>query len=135
MSWTRFKDMHSGGGCKEPPYELIHIESDLETAKKIFFNKFGHNPERVTCTCCGDDYLINEDKTLEQQTGYERGCMYREKRYMEEADPKSFHAYETMENYRARNDVLIIPKEEITEEMKTGEVPEQGYVWVGEDAE
>ena len=25
--WTRFMDMHSGGGMKEPPYEYIFIEA------------------------------------------------------------------------------------------------------------
>lgn len=60
MTWTQFWDMHSGGGLKEEPYNMIYIEAPEDVAKTIFFNKFGHNPERVSCTCCGDDYGIYE---------------------------------------------------------------------------
>lgn len=74
MVWTRFMDMHSGGGTKEPPYEYIYIEAPENEAKVIFYNRFGHNPERVSCTCCGDDYSISEEKSLEQATAYERNC-------------------------------------------------------------
>lgn len=62
--WTEFMDMHSGGGTKEEPYEYIFIEAPREEAIIIFYNRFGHNPERVTCTCCGDDYSITEYETL-----------------------------------------------------------------------
>jgi hypothetical protein len=71
--WTTFWDMHSGGGSKEP-HEMIYIEAPKDEAKVIFFNRFGHNPERVTCTCCGADYSINEHESLAQATGFHRGC-------------------------------------------------------------
>lgn len=74
MMWTRFMDMHSGGGTKEPPYEYIYIEAPKDEAKVIFYNRFGHNPERVTCTCCGDDYSISSEPTLKRLTGFDRGC-------------------------------------------------------------
>lgn len=74
MIWTQFWDTHSGGGCKEPPYEKIYIEAPEDEAKVIFYNRFGHNPERVTCTCCGGDYSISESVSLEQASGYHRKC-------------------------------------------------------------
>ena len=73
--WIQFCDMHSGGGCKEPPYETIYIEAgDEEQAKVIFYNRFGHSPERVTCTCCGRDYSISSHQSLAQLTGFYRNC-------------------------------------------------------------
>ena len=72
--WTRFMDMHSGGGLKESPYQYIYIEAPEDEAKIIFQNKFGHNPERVSCTCCGEDYSISESPSLAQATGFERNC-------------------------------------------------------------
>lgn len=74
--WTRFMDMHSGGGTKEKPHEFIYIEALEEEAKVIFYNRFGHNPERVTCTCCGEDYSISSEKTLRELTAYDRNCEY-----------------------------------------------------------
>ena len=76
MVWTRFMDMHSGGGAKEAPYEYIYIEAPESEAKTIFYNRFGHNPERVSCACCGEDYSISEEESLEQATAFERGCDY-----------------------------------------------------------
>jgi hypothetical protein len=69
-------DMHSGGGMKEKPYEHIYIEASEDAAKVIFYNRFGHNPERVSCTCCGEDYSISEEDSLEQASAYDRHCEY-----------------------------------------------------------
>lgn len=74
--WTRFSDMHSGGGCKEGNYNKIYIEAPQEEAEVIFYNRLGHNPNRVSCTCCGEDYSISEKESLEQLTGYDRNCHY-----------------------------------------------------------
>lgn len=71
--WTEFWDMHSGGGQKLE-WGHIYIEAPEEEAKSVFFARFHRNPERVTCTCCGGDYAIDEEPTLEQITGYQRGC-------------------------------------------------------------
>ena len=72
--WTRFMDMHSGGETKIPPYEYIYIEAAGEEARKIFRQRFGRDPDNVTCECCGEDFSVDEDDSLEQATGYERGC-------------------------------------------------------------
>ena len=71
--WTCFMDMHSGGGRKEK-WAYIYIEAPEAEARVIFYNRFGHSPSRVTCTCCGQDYSISEEPTLRRATAYERGC-------------------------------------------------------------
>ena len=127
--WTRFMDMHSGGGSKEK-WEYIYIEAKEEEAKIIFYNRFGHNPERVTCTCCGDDYSISESKTLKEVTAYDRGCMWKDKKYVEKQDPKeTYRTYMTIDEYEKQKDVLFIGKEKIKDSERVGSVPEQGYVW------
>jgi hypothetical protein len=132
--WTRFMDMHSGGGTKEPPYEYIYIEAPEAEAKVIFYNRFGHNPERVTCTCCGDDYSIKEDETLEQSTGYERGCAWdKDGGYIERPREESYRPkYVALDDYLKRDDILVIRASTIHPSERKGEVPAQGYVWVGE---
>lgn len=90
--WTQFWDMHSGGGTKVvrlpdgsfidgnrftdqgQPIDRIYIEAPEDEAKVIFYNRFGHNPERVSCTCCGEDYSISSGENLAQVTGYHRNC-------------------------------------------------------------
>lgn len=70
--WTHYWDMNSGGGRKEK-WKHIYIEAPKAEADVIFYKRFGHNPNRVSCTCCGGDYSISEDENLAQLTGYHRG--------------------------------------------------------------
>ena len=74
MTYTRFLDLHSGGGIKEPPYDKIFIEAPEAEAKVIFYNRFGHSPDRVTCTCCGEDYSLTEGESLAELSAYDRNC-------------------------------------------------------------
>ena len=130
--WTLFWDMHSGGGKKEPPYDNIYIESDEETAKVIFYNRFGHSPQRVSCTCCGEDYSIYESETLESASGFHRGCKWDEKNkeFLEGQSNNSYDCrYATVEEYIARPDVLVIRESNIKPEERIGDVPEEGFVW------
>ena len=159
--WTQFWDMHSGGSQKEK-WARIYIEAPEEEAKVIFYNRFGHNPERITCTCCGDDYSIEEKESLEQLSAFHRGCAYAyvnskgeevpeneawiigegiqdgyEGKYIETNEQKypryrfSFQKeYLPLDDYKKQPDVLVISKKEITQEERTGDIPEQGYVWV-----
>lgn len=155
--WTQFMDMHSGGGTKEKPYEYIYIEAPEDEAKVIFYNRFGHNPQRVSCTCCGDDYSISSNETLAGLTGFERGCayVYRDPQgevcsqdeawrrghgmregytagYEEFQDPEtSYRKYTPLADYLVNPKCLFIPAKEIHESERVGEVPEQGYVWKG----
>lgn len=157
MPWTRFMDMHSGGGTKEPPYEYIYIEAAQAEAQVIFYNRFGHNPERVTCTCCGEDYSISSEQDLATLTAYERGCDYAyfapdgtelgdddywrsvspadrwalSGRYVERPSPRRWSPYTTLEEYMKRDDVLFVPASHIKPEERRGTVPVQGYVWQG----
>lgn len=119
--WTTFMDMHSGGGCKEDPYEYIYIEAPMKEAISIFYNRFKHNPYRVTCTCCGEDYDVDESKTLEEATKYNRRYSYTDNR-----------SAETLEEYKKHKYALFIEAKDIKEEEKKGEAPAQGYVWVGD---
>ena len=82
--WTKFWDMCSGGKEKEK-WEIIYIQASEDEAKVIFYNRFGHNPERVTCTCCGEDYSISSESDIHELTSYhQRGCELEE--YMQKKD-------------------------------------------------
>jgi hypothetical protein len=155
MTITRFMDMHSGGGQKED-WAYIYIEAPEYEARRIFYGRFGHNPERVTCTCCGDDYSIMEEESLQKATAYERGCGYVFRRpdgtecdqsegrivgkgmkpgytsgYEERPSGESWRHYQTLDEYIESDSVLFIAADEIKPEWRVSDVPEQGYVWAG----
>ena len=100
MVWTAFFDTHSGGRAKEKA-GIICIEAPIKEAKIIFYNRFGHSPDRITCTCCGPDYSISEHETFEEAAQY----------------PDT------------PGGVIVIPEQDIMPAERIGEVPEQGYVW------
>lgn len=150
--WTQFWDMHSGGGQKEK-WAKIYIEAPMEEAKVIFYNRFGHSAERVTCTCCGEDYSLSEDKSLAQLTGYHRNCAYSKKGgYLEKQNTEYLKyvgkptgipsrdkereqyiqskKYMTLKQYCARKDVKVIRAKDIKPGEKQGDVPRQGFIWV-----
>ena len=129
--WTQFMDMHSGGRCKEEPYEFIYIEAPESEARIIFYNRFGHSPSRVSCTCCGEDYSVSEG-TLDQISAYFRGCRYEEneRRYVEKPNSERWsREYTRLADYLQSPNVLAIPVFQIKREERLGSVPEQGYVW------
>ena len=130
--WTKFMDMYSGGGQKEK-WQYIYIEAPEDKAIKIFYNRFGHNPNRVTCTCCGEDYSISSAETLEKVTAFNRNCNWAEdgNTIIEQQNTKfSLGKYMTLEEYCKNENILIIRKEEITDEECNVDVPKQGYVWM-----
>jgi len=145
--WTHFWDMHSGGGNKEK-WHHIYIQAPEEEAKIIFYNRFGHSPDRVSCTCCGEDYSVSSEKTLKQLTAYHRNCQSIERKdgknfkrscYLEKGDkmPRGFQKsrfsifgeYQSLMKYAKSEGVLIISERNIKKEERKGSVPEQGYVW------
>ena len=134
MPFTHFHDMHSGGGCKEK-WGHIYIEASENDAVKIFYAMFDHNPHRVSCTCCGADYSLSEEKTLREVTAFERGCDYDEKKkkYVEKPSKRKFawNKYMTLAKFKKREDIRIITKKEFPEGWQSIDVPEQGYVWQG----
>lgn len=110
--WTRFSDMHSGGYSKED-FQVCYIELPEEKAEIVFYNKFGHNPNRVTCTCCGSDYSITSEDSLTELTEYDRGN-------------------ETLDEYVRNAEKRLakfIPLEDISEDEMSGDMPVEGYVW------
>jgi len=134
--WTEFWDMCSGGSQKEK-WHYIFMEAPEEEAEIIFYNRFGHNPERVTCTCCGADYAIDEYDSVERASAYHRDCKWiNDERkfggryYVEEPSDKSYAKYQTIEQFEKRKDVLIIRAKDIKPEERKGTIPQQGYVWV-----
>lgn len=109
--WVQFVDMHSGGFVKQPPHEYIYIEAKSEAeASIIFFNRFGHSPDRVTCSCCGVDYSVYSEESLEELTEYDR----RDCSLVEHAE---------------RDDVLIIRSDEVRLGERKGEFPVRGHLW------
>lgn len=131
MAWTRFMDMHSGGRRKES-FEYLYIEAPESEARSIFFSRFGHSPDRVTCTCCGEDYSVSESETLEQASGFDRGCKWDNaaKTYLEQLSDRGFgKTYQTVDEYLKQPLVAIIRADEIKPEERKVEVPTQGYVW------
>lgn len=146
-------DMHSGGGQKLA-WSKILIEAPEKEAELIFQNRFGRNPHRVTCTCCGNDYSLSESDSLEEATAFDRGCAYayfdksgeevpeREAwvsgkglqngavgRYVERHNGKSYSKYLTLEQYLASEKVLVIQATDIKPEERGGELHSEGYVW------
>jgi hypothetical protein len=114
--WVKFWDMHSGGKCKEPPYEKIYIEAESgQQAAIVFYKRFGHSPYRITCTCCGEDYAISSNPSLNEITKFHR---------------RSSMKTIPLEEYVKQSDVLIIYNRDIQDDEKQGDIPDQGYVWV-----
>ena len=129
--WTHFMDMHSGGGSKEK-WEHIYIQAPEAEVKVIFYNRFSHSPDRVSCTCCGNDYSISFEKTLEQATAYQRNCAYGEKGYIEAPDTrygKSPDRYQTITQYLKDPKAHFIFDKDIKDDERVGSVPKEGYVW------
>lgn len=122
LKWIHFWDMHSGGKIKEQPYKHIYIEAtSQDEAEAIFYNRFGHNPNRVTCTCCGSDYSVSEYDTLEAATEFQRT----------KSDNCTRRIVKSLEAYCDREDVLVIRDADVKDSERQGDVPAQGYVWVG----
>lgn len=137
MAFTEFWDMHSGGKTKVEPYNKIYIEAPKDEAMVIFYNRFHRHPFKITCACCGEDYEVDEDPTLERATGYHRGCEWddKNKQWLEKAGryhgSNEFKPYLTVEQYAALEDVLVIWEHEIKPEERVGELSRPGgWVWM-----
>ena len=118
--WTQFWDMHSGGGSKEQ-WDKIFIEAPEAEAKAVFYNRFGHVADRVSCTCCGEDYSVSECETLADATAFHRNDY--ESKYRKSGDVIA------LADYIQRPDVLVIYASEIKPEERKADLPRQGYVW------
>ena len=122
--------MHSGGGQKLK-WGRIYIEAPESEARVIFQNRFDRNPERVTCTCCGEDYSITESISLAQSTGYARGCDYDDTTHLCIERPGKYSSgYQTLAEYEKDDSVHIVRKEDILPSERKGALVREGYVWV-----
>lgn len=126
--------MHSGGSTKVKPYNKLYMEAPQRIAEIVFYNRFGRNPHRITCTCCGEDYSLSEYDSLEQASAYHRNCAYdkKEERWIEQPDTSYGSRKEliSLKDYCASEDVLVIRADEITDEEKIGYLPQEGWTWV-----
>lgn len=105
-TWTRFMDMHSGGGCKQEPYEYIYIELPYDTAVETFKERFGHSPIDIECECCGENYSIDSAPTLGHVTAFSRGCEWDGKGYV-------LRTGQLLAEYVQRKDVLVLREEDL----------------------
>lgn len=102
MTVTSFKDGHSGGGTKMA-VEVVIIEAPEDEAVSVFYSRYGRNPYRITCTCCGPDYSVEEWDTLDEAIEFWHGfCNY---------------------------ECIVIPDGQIEEIEKHLSVPVQGWTY------
>ena len=149
MAWTSFMDMHSGGGNKlwrhadgtvddngsswrpkdgDFPISHIYIEASEPDARAVFYNRFGRNPDRATCTCCGNDYAVYTEDDIAQLTAYQRHCEYAGDAYVER--PNKYHdAVVPLEEYLAQATVHVIRADDIKDAERAADIPTEGYVW------
>jgi hypothetical protein len=104
-------DMHSGGGRKTD-HEYIYIELPEREAIAYFEQRFDQDPRDVACECCGSNFSIDSAPTLEQASGYDRGCDHVNGAYVESG---SRGRYQTLDQWLAspRERTLVVRKEEI----------------------
>lgn len=118
MTWTHFWDMHSGGSLKTK-WHHIFIEAPQAEAERVFRERTGRDPHNETCDCCGPDYSIFEEPTLEQATAYHRNCDFNHESrvYVERQDPRKTWPsgkYVPLDEYVNRDDVLVIRASEVS---------------------
>lgn len=118
MVWTHFWDMHSGGGQKLD-WGHIYIEAPEAEARGTFEKLFGRDPNHVTCNCCGEDYSVSEEESLEQASAYQRHCAFDQAtgKYVEQGDPtyaKYGQNHIPLADYVTRPDVRIVRRVEVS---------------------
>lgn len=147
--------MYSGGGQKLK-WAKIYIEAPQADAEIIFQNRFGRNPNRVTCTCCGPDYSISESDSLAEASAFHRNCGYfyrdpkgkicpEDEAWVTGKGLKKGYSggYEEMpskekwrtgkhiglEEYLASDSAHAIYAKDIKRDERKGTLHEEGYVW------
>jgi hypothetical protein len=99
----------SSGGSQKTAYKHIFIELPERDAVAYFEQKFGRDPEHVTCDCCGGDFSISTSPSLEQATAYHRNCDHDRKtgQYVESARFADTPLI-SLDQFCALPDVLVI---------------------------
>ena len=121
MVWTLFWDMHGGGSTKVPPFDKIYIEAIKREATSVFYGRFGFDPNRTSCSCCGPDYSISEYNSFKKASSYQRNDV--------DSDWPSFGKIQSVYIYKKRDDVKVIPAKEIVDTERSYVIPESGWVW------
>lgn len=65
--WTEFTDRWSGG-CAKEPWDHILIQASPKAACAVFEYVFEHHPRDISCSCCGEDYLITQASEIDLAT-------------------------------------------------------------------
>lgn len=104
--FTRFLDMHSGGFLKTS-YSHIYIDEPLGEAIKTFKEILKHDPDNITCDCCGTDFVYEEYESLDEATAYDRGCEWNIDKYDLTTAKISIDNF-----FREKNNVLLIKDNE-----------------------
>lgn len=99
---TRFMDMHSGGKLKTP-FTHIYVDAPIDEALAIFIDTFQHDPNNVTCKCCGEDFVYEESDSLEEATAYDRGAEWNDQGYDYKTAKMSLEEY-----FSGKNKVIFI---------------------------
>lgn len=102
--WTHFWDMHSGGDQKLD-WAHIFIEAPEAEAMQIFKDRFGRDPYNVTCDCCGSDYSVSENQSLEAVTKFHRRGEFNGKVFRKTSCGEELL---TVEEYVQNPDVLVL---------------------------
>ena len=122
MVWTHFWDMHSGGDLKVSPFDHIYIEASERDAMSVFYARFGFNPHRISCSCCGEDYSVSEYKTFKEASCFQRGDR------ISKLQPEPTNIT-SVKDYKKQEDVKVIRAKEIVDTEKSHVLHEEGWVW------
>jgi hypothetical protein len=106
--WTQFWDM-STGGKEKSPHKLIYIRGDRKEATQTFIERFGRDPEHMTCRCCGVDYSITTEPALWLATAWWRGYNVRDLPggKLHQLVPNT-HQPKTLDQFRQNPEILIL---------------------------
>lgn len=113
--------MHSGGRTKIEPFEKIYIEAPRDEALSVFYSRFGRNPYNITCSCCGGDYAVDEDDSIELATAFHRDAKWNDVEHTWDLAS----AEVSLADYIAREDVLVIRASEILPSERNYPAPSQ----------
>jgi hypothetical protein len=112
------------GGSQKLDFAFLYVEAPIEQAKAVFYNRFGRNPDRVTCTCCGADYSIDDDnESLEEASQFDRRINWRDD------DVWPLDKFTSLRTTPDGQPVSFIYASEIAAGELTANIPEEGYVW------
>ena len=108
--WTFFEDAYAEGNLKFKEFSWIIVQAEQEKAIEMFKAFTNVDPQRVTCTCCGQHYSIREHDSVFQATAFERSCRYDKelKCYVEAEDDFVVYGYKSLEEFLTQDNVLII---------------------------